>query len=493
MTAHHQHPRSTSTPCAGVRFDRRARVRPRRRRRVDRDRPAQPAAGARDLPRPRRRHREIHDAHERGLESRVTDGFAAGDRAAMTVTVHLSDAASPSSATRSPTCATARSRAGSASRPGTTRSDARAPRPAPAGRRRGALGGRRPAAGRRARAARARPDRLRLRRRRAVRGADGADRAARAARRPARGPHRDAPAAARCVSLAQAAVAGALVFAGGLAAILALTALLGAGAALAGPAEARARRPRPSRAARLTQANGWVETARYAGFTAGPLLAGALTAAGGTRLGPRGQRRELPRRGRARAALHARAPRAVRRGAARRADSARRRCALAVRRPPCCAITIGAAVAGLLFISASMTVEVFYVRDVVGAGAPATRWCSPSWTAGMVLGAIAVAPRVRAPLATAALAALALQGARDGRRRVVGGAAAWVIAGFFVGGIGHGVKNVLLRTLIQQRVRAGRARPRVRRLQRRPQHRRARRARRSAACWWRRSARSPRC
>ena len=31
---------------------------------------------------------------------------------------------------------------------------------------------------------------------------------------------------------------------------------------------------------------------------------------------------------------------------------------------------------------------------------------------------------------------------------------AWVIAGFFVGGIGHGVKNVLLRTLIQQRVPA---------------------------------------
>ena len=40
------------------------------------------------------------------------------------------------------------------------------------------------------------------------------------------------------VSLAQAAVAGALVFAGGLAPILALGALLGVGAAIAGPAEA---------------------------------------------------------------------------------------------------------------------------------------------------------------------------------------------------------------------------------------------------------------
>src|SRR4051794_19317953 len=86
------------------------------------------------------------------------------------------------------------------------------------------------------------------------------------------------------VSLAQAAVAGVLVFAGGLAPILVLSALLGAGAAIAGPAEASLV-PATVPAARLTQANGWVETARYAGFTAGPLLAGALTAAGGVRLG----------------------------------------------------------------------------------------------------------------------------------------------------------------------------------------------------------------
>ena len=84
------------------------------------------------------------------------------------------------------------------------------------------------------------------------------------------------------VSLAQAAVAGALVFADGLAPILVLTALLGAGAAVAGPAEAALV---PAVAKDLARANGWVETARYSGFTAGPLVAGALTAAGGTELG----------------------------------------------------------------------------------------------------------------------------------------------------------------------------------------------------------------
>ena len=45
-----------------------------------------------------------------------------------------------------------------------------------------------------------------------------------------------------------------------------------------------------------------------------------------------------------------------------------------------------------------------------------------------------------------------------------------------VGGLGHGVKNVLLRTLIHQRVPDAAPRPRLRRLQRRPQRRRARRA-----------------
>ena len=86
------------------------------------------------------------------------------------------------------------------------------------------------------------------------------------------------------VSLAQAVVALGLVFADGLAPILVLTALLGAGASVAGPAEA-ALVPATVPADGLAKANGWVETARYAGFTAGPLLGGVLVAAGGTGLG----------------------------------------------------------------------------------------------------------------------------------------------------------------------------------------------------------------
>jgi hypothetical protein len=110
-------------------------------------------------------------------------------------------------------------------------------------------------------------------------------------------------------------------------------------------------------------------------------------------------------------------------------------------------------VAGLLVISASMTVDVFYVRDVVGAGPAGYSLVIAAWTLGMVAGAMGVASRIRAPLAVAGLVALAVQGA--------GMAAAalwavlpWVMLGYLAGGVGHGVKNVLLRTLIQQRVPA---------------------------------------
>ena len=98
-----------------------------------------------------------------------------------------------------------------------------------------------------------------------------------------------------------------------------------------------------------------------------------------------------------------------------------------------------------------MTAEVFYVRDVVGAGATGYAIVFAGWMAGMVAGAVGISSRVKAPLAIAALVALGVQGGG------VALAALWatfafVLACNVVGGVGHGVKNVLLRTLIQQRV-----------------------------------------
>jgi MFS family permease len=243
------------------------------------------------------------------------------------------------------------------------------------------------------------------------------------------------------VSVAQAVVATGLVFADGLAAILALTALLGAGAAIAGPAEAALV---PVVARDLTKANGWVESARYIGFTAGPIIAGVLTAAGGTRVALAVNAASFLAVAIGAALMHARRPPAP--GAPR--DRGSFSLLLA---DPILRVTVTAAVAALLFISASMTVEVFYVRDVVGAGAAGYALVFGAWAVGMVAGALTLAPRVKLALATGAMLALALQGAGMAAS-ACWPVLAWAMAGYFVGGIGHGVKNVLMRTLIQERV-----------------------------------------
>jgi Na+/melibiose symporter-like transporter len=250
------------------------------------------------------------------------------------------------------------------------------------------------------------------------------------------------------VSLAQAVVATGLVFADSLVSILALTALLASGAAVAGPAEA-ALVPAAVPNDLLARANGRIETARYAGFTAGPLLAGVLTAAGGTDLGLAANAASF-----AVVALAAMLMR-VRRWPAPAAahDDSHGGGVRLLAADPVLRVTLTAAVGALLLISGVMTAEVFYVRDVVGAGEAGYALVFAGWMAGMVLGAVGVASRIKAPLAVAALIALAVQGAG------VATAALWAVFAFVlawnvVGGIGHGVKNVLLRTLIQQRVPA---------------------------------------
>ena len=141
-------------------------------------------------------------------------------------------------------------------------------------------------------------------------------------------------------------------------------------------------------------------------------------------------------------------------------------------------VTLAGAVVALLFFSMSITAEVFYVTDVLKAGDAAYGVLMASWTLGMVAGAVGLARRVPpAALAAGALAGVAVQGL--GIAAAAASGVLWAaFAGFTLGGIAHGVKNVLLRTLIHERVPdalRGRA---FARLQRRPQRRRAGRARR---------------
>jgi MFS family permease len=248
-------------------------------------------------------------------------------------------------------------------------------------------------------------------------------------------------------SLVQALVAAALAFSSDLAVILALASLLTAANAFSQSAEFTLV-PAVAGARRVTEATGVVEAARYTGFAVGPLLAAGLAA-----LGPQ-------------PALLVNAASFVAIAAAAGAMRARR--------PPCPSmasehsraldgyrllhsdrvlrVTIGAAVGALVFISGSLTVEIFYLKDVVGATDTAYALLVCIWMAGMVCGASALARRVPSRLAAAAaLVALAVQGTGMGVQTT------WAIlpvafAGYLLGGLGHGAKNVLLRTLITARV-----------------------------------------
>ena len=82
-------------------------------------------------------------------------------------------------------------------------------------------------------------------------------------------------------SVFQGFVALALAFStSSTAAILALTAVLGAGFAFVQPAEFALAPAVAGSPERLTVVNGYIETARYAGMTVGPLLGGLIAAAG---------------------------------------------------------------------------------------------------------------------------------------------------------------------------------------------------------------------
>ena len=203
----------------------------------------------------------------------------------------------------------------------------------------------------------------------------------------------------------------------------------------------------------VARANGLMETVRSLGFTAGPLVGGALGAAGLLRLALVDRRAVVRcRRGR-------RARCCGRGGGPARACGARR-CAPATGfaflapRAATLAITLGGAVAALAVFTISVTAEPFFVTDVLGAGQPRLRrLLITAWTLGMAAGAAGLAHRV--PRAGAGR-----RRARRGRRSRASGSPApapspvlWTaLIGFAFGGVAHGVKNVLLRTLIHERV-----------------------------------------
>ena len=106
----------------------------------------------------------------------------------------------------------------------------------------------------------------------------------------------------------------------------------------------------------------------------------------------------------------------------------------------------------LLFMSAVWVAELFFVKEVLERGDGAYGLLLTTWTVAMFAGASLVAPRVgAAAVASVGLAAVAVQGAGLALPAI------WLSFAFmlgcaFLGGLGHGVKNVMFRSLIHVRV-----------------------------------------
>ena len=258
------------------------------------------------------------------------------------------------------------------------------------------------------------------------------------------------------VSLAQAGVAVALAFVDSLGALLGLAVILGAGIAIAQAAEF-ALVPTVAGSRTLQETNGMVETARTIGFAIGPVCGSLLVAAGGTSTAMLVDAASfLVVAGAALSLAVRRSPDAVAVGERRRARDG----ISFLFADRLVALMVVVVFVSLLFMSASIPADLVYTEDVLGVENIGIGVVLTAWTLGMLVGSNVVARRVSlAGLAGAALVGVVVQGLG----KFV--APFWLtfgfmVAAYFLGGIGHGMKNVTSRTLIHARIapeRHGRA------------------------------------
>lgn len=250
------------------------------------------------------------------------------------------------------------------------------------------------------------------------------------------------------ISIAGAAVAAALGFTSATAPVLMLTVLLGVVFAVSQPAEFSLV---PMLAGdRVQEANGHVETARYLGFGLGPVLGAFLYSLGGLELAMLVDAGTFAAVACAALALRVRR-RPTELAEAERSPRARDGIAFLFG-DRVLALAMVVAFASLLFMSAVWVAELFFVQDVLGRGEVAYGTMLSIWTLGMALGALLLSRRVVAgAVAAAALAAVAVQGS------ALALPALWLSFAFFLacsfaGGLAHGLKNVMFRSLIHVRV-----------------------------------------
>jgi MFS family permease len=251
--------------------------------------------------------------------------------------------------------------------------------------------------------------------------------------------------------LAVVAAVGAIVAtAAGLvhdvAVLLVLTALLGSVLAIVQPAEF-ALVPRLAGSDRVQECNGRIETARFVGFGLGPIVGAGLFALGGPAAAMAVDGATF-----AAVALAALALRVRRAPEPGQAPPRARDGVVALLGDDVLSLGMLVAFGSLCFMSAIWVAEVFFVEDVLRQGQLVYGAWLSLWTAGMALGALLLARRVAAgALATVAFAAVAVQGAALGLPAATLGVGVF-LACAVAGGVAHGVKNVMFRSLIHLRV-----------------------------------------
>jgi MFS family permease len=256
-------------------------------------------------------------------------------------------------------------------------------------------------------------------------------------------------------ALFQGVIAVALAFASSLAAILALTVVLGIGVAISSASEF-ALVPLLAGSRPIGRANGLVESARGIGFVAGPAVGGLVAGGAGTRYAMLADAATFV----VIAAVLATLP--VRRRVEHAAD-AKPRARDGVKllfSERALAITLGTGAVGLVFMSASIPGDFAYATDSLHVGKFAFGCVLTLWAVGMIVASNTLPQRVPvAAVATVTLLAAAVQGLA---KFVAPFWQAYAVMAVFwaIGGMGHGLKNTGFRTLIHQRVepdRHGRA------------------------------------
>lgn len=248
---------------------------------------------------------------------------------------------------------------------------------------------------------------------------------------------------------AQTAVAFGLVFAESVPAIVALFFVLSAGFAITQPA-VFALTPAAAGAEHVGDANAYLEIARWTGATAGPFLAGILTAGLGSDAALFANAFTFALVAVATPFLHVRRPSED--DATGTVPAGARHGFGALRQDRVLLLVILSVGAMVVFAAIDNVAEVFFAKGTLGAGDVGYGALVTAWTTGMVAGAMVIARRIpAASLATGVVAAAAAGGA------ALLLAVAWpslplALIAFVIGGTANGVELVAMRTLIHHRV-----------------------------------------